>query len=117
MCSYLISVYLFLTSASPRFLEDVGLAKKKSELSRNLSGGMKRKLSIALAFIANSKTVVLDEPTAGVDPCSRRFIWDLILKYKKGLKSFYQMFFTCCLMILSGGWCSIIAFLVMLFSY
>ena len=45
---------------------------------------MKRKLSVALAFIANSRTVVLDEPTAGVDPYSRRCIWDLILKYKKG---------------------------------
>ena len=68
-----------------RFLEDVGLTKKKRELSKNLSGGMKRKLSVALAFIANSRTVVLDEPTAGVDPFSRRCIWDLILKYKKGI--------------------------------
>ena len=45
---------------------------------------MKRKLSVAMAFIANSKTVILDEPTSGVDPYSRRSIWDLILKYKKG---------------------------------
>ena len=37
-----------------------------------------------MAFIANSKTVILDEPTSGVDPYSRRSIWDLILKYKKG---------------------------------
>ena len=73
-----------------RFLEDVGLTKKKSELSKNLSGGMKRKLSVALAFIANSRTVVLDEPTAGVDPYSRRSIWDLILKYKKGMFYFVK---------------------------
>ncbi len=69
---------------SNRFLKDVGLPEKRRELSKNLSGGMKRKLSVALAFIANSKTVVLDEPTAGVDPYSRRSIWDLILSYKAG---------------------------------
>uniref|UniRef100_A0A8B9NUU9 ABC transporter domain-containing protein n=1 Tax=Apteryx owenii TaxID=8824 RepID=A0A8B9NUU9_APTOW len=49
-----------------------------------LSGGMKRRLSIAISFIGNSRTVVLDEPTSGVDPCSRRSIWDVLLKYKPG---------------------------------
>ena len=45
---------------------------------------MKRKISIAIAFIGNSKVVILDEPTAGVDPHSRRSIWNLLQKYKKG---------------------------------
>ncbi|XP_065674630.1 ATP-binding cassette sub-family A member 2 isoform X2 [Hydra vulgaris] len=67
-----------------RFLTDVGLEKKRNELSCNLSGGMKRKLSIALAFIGKSKVIILDEPTSGVDPYARRGIWDLILKYKAG---------------------------------
>uniref|UniRef100_A0A8B9QTT7 ABC transporter domain-containing protein n=1 Tax=Anas platyrhynchos TaxID=8839 RepID=A0A8B9QTT7_ANAPL len=49
-----------------------------------LSGGMKRRLSVAISFIGNSKTVILDEPTSGVDPCSRRSIWDVLLKYKAG---------------------------------
>uniref|UniRef100_A0A673MDI5 Zgc:172302 n=1 Tax=Sinocyclocheilus rhinocerous TaxID=307959 RepID=A0A673MDI5_9TELE len=48
------------------------------------SGGMQRKLSVAIAFIGGSKVVVLDEPTAGVDPYSRRGIWDLLLKYREG---------------------------------
>ena len=48
------------------------------------SGGMKRKLSVAIAFVGNVKTVILDEPTAGVDPYSRRSIWELLLKYKEG---------------------------------
>uniref|UniRef100_A0A3B4B8V1 P-type phospholipid transporter n=1 Tax=Periophthalmus magnuspinnatus TaxID=409849 RepID=A0A3B4B8V1_9GOBI len=64
-------------------LEDVGLLHKKHEQAKNLSGGMQRKLSVAIAFIGGSKVVVLDEPTAGVDPYSRRGIWDLLLKYRK----------------------------------
>ncbi|KAM6962503.1 phospholipid-transporting ATPase ABCA1 [Aplochiton taeniatus] len=64
-------------------LEDVGLLQKRHEQTRNLSGGMKRKLSVAIAFVGGSKVVVLDEPTAGVDPYSRRGIWDLLLKYRK----------------------------------
>ncbi|MCJ8737839.1 hypothetical protein PDJAM_G00028690 [Pangasius djambal] len=64
-------------------LEDVGLLHKRHEQTRNLSGGMQRKLSVAIAFIGGSKVVVLDEPTAGVDPYSRRGIWDLLLKYRK----------------------------------
>uniref|UniRef100_A0A673C5R9 Zgc:172302 n=1 Tax=Sphaeramia orbicularis TaxID=375764 RepID=A0A673C5R9_9TELE len=64
-------------------LEDVGLLHKRHEQTKNLSGGMKRKLSVAIAFVGGSKVVVLDEPTAGVDPYSRRGIWDLLLKYRK----------------------------------
>jgi ABC-type multidrug transport system ATPase subunit len=45
---------------------------------------MKRKLSVSMAFVAGSKTVILDEPTAGVDPYARRAIWDLLLQYKEG---------------------------------
>uniref|UniRef100_A0A8C2XMN0 P-type phospholipid transporter n=1 Tax=Cyclopterus lumpus TaxID=8103 RepID=A0A8C2XMN0_CYCLU len=58
-------------------LEDVGLLRG-SQLC-----GMQRKLSVAIAFVGGSKVVVLDEPTAGVDPYSRRGIWDLLLKYRK----------------------------------
>ncbi|XP_053179119.1 phospholipid-transporting ATPase ABCA1 [Scomber japonicus] len=64
-------------------LDDVGLLQKRHEQTKNLSGGMQRKLSVAIAFVGGSKVVVLDEPTAGVDPYSRRGIWDLLLKYRK----------------------------------
>ncbi|XP_008404880.1 ATP-binding cassette sub-family A member 1 isoform X2 [Poecilia reticulata] len=64
-------------------LEDVGLLQKRHDQTRNLSGGMQRKLSVAIAFVGGSKVVVLDEPTAGVDPYSRRGIWDLLLKYRE----------------------------------
>ena len=76
--------FLNLNHCSLRFLKDVGLENKRHELACTLSGGMKRKLSVALAFVAGSKVVILDEPTAGVDPYARRGIWDLLLHYKSG---------------------------------
>ncbi|XP_072306658.1 retinal-specific phospholipid-transporting ATPase ABCA4-like isoform X1 [Eucyclogobius newberryi] len=63
-------------------LQDIGLPHKRDELTQNLSGGMQRKLSVALAFVGGAKVVILDEPTSGVDPYSRRSIWDLLLKYR-----------------------------------
>ncbi|XP_034068007.1 retinal-specific phospholipid-transporting ATPase ABCA4-like [Gymnodraco acuticeps] len=65
-------------------LQDLGLPHKRNELTQNLSGGMQRKLSVALAFVGGAKVVILDEPTSGVDPYSRRSIWDLLLKYRAG---------------------------------
>ncbi|XP_056379091.1 retinal-specific phospholipid-transporting ATPase ABCA4 isoform X2 [Hyla sarda] len=65
-------------------LEDIGIPHKRNEESQNLSGGMQRKLSVAMALVGDSKVVVLDEPTSGVDPYSRRSIWDLLLKYRSG---------------------------------
>ncbi|KAM6949618.1 phospholipid-transporting ATPase ABCA1 [Aplochiton taeniatus] len=67
-----------------QMIEDVGLPHKRKELAKNLSGGMQRKLSVAIAFVGGSNIVILDEPTAGVDPYARRGIWELLLKYKQG---------------------------------
>ena len=53
------------------------------------TGGMQRKLSVAMAFVGGAKVVILDEPTSGVDPYSRRSIWDLLLKYREGKASSY----------------------------
>uniref|UniRef100_A0A4W6FGA7 ATP binding cassette subfamily A member 4 n=1 Tax=Lates calcarifer TaxID=8187 RepID=A0A4W6FGA7_LATCA len=65
-------------------LVDLGLPHKRDDEAQNLSGGMQRKLSVAMAFVGGSKVVILDEPTSGVDPYSRRSIWDLLLKYRNG---------------------------------
>ncbi|KAM6959867.1 phospholipid-transporting ATPase ABCA1 [Tautogolabrus adspersus] len=67
-----------------QMIKDVGLPHKRHDLAKNLSGGMQRKLSVAIAFVGGSKIVILDEPTAGVDPYARRGIWELLLKYKQG---------------------------------
>uniref|UniRef100_A0A673HB38 ABC transporter domain-containing protein n=1 Tax=Sinocyclocheilus rhinocerous TaxID=307959 RepID=A0A673HB38_9TELE len=67
-----------------QMIRDVGLPHKRKDLVKNLSGGMQRKLSVAIAFVGGSNVVILDEPTAGVDPYARRGIWELLLKYKTG---------------------------------
>ncbi|XP_068612159.1 LOW QUALITY PROTEIN: phospholipid-transporting ATPase ABCA1-like [Brachionichthys hirsutus] len=67
-----------------QMIKDVGLPHKRKDLAKNLSGGMQRKLSVAIAFVGGSDVIILDEPTAGVDPYSRRGIWELLLKYKQG---------------------------------
>lgn len=72
---------------------DLELTNKRHSLVQTLSGGMKRKLSVAIAFVGGSRAVILDEPTAGVDPYARRAIWDLILKYKQGEPSRPELFF------------------------
>jgi ABC-type multidrug transport system ATPase subunit len=64
-------------------IEDVALLEKRDTWSKNLSGGMKRKLSVAIAFCGDSKTVLLDEPTSGMDPFSRRFTWNVIRQYRQ----------------------------------
>ena len=66
------------------FLKDVELAGKGHTRAGNLSGGQKRALSVAIAFIGGSKVVILDEPTSGMDPQKRRKTWELITKHKQG---------------------------------
>ena len=65
-------------------LRDVELRAKKRTRAGALSGGMRRRLSVALAFAGDPSHVVLDEPTAGVDPRARRQIQSLLLKKAKG---------------------------------
>ncbi|XP_010279593.1 PREDICTED: ABC transporter A family member 1 [Nelumbo nucifera] len=65
-------------------IDEVGLADKVNTVVSSLSGGMKRKLSLGIALIGNSKVIILDEPTSGMDPYSMRSTWQLIKKIKKG---------------------------------
>jgi len=70
---------------SEELLEMVGLARRAKEQVRTFSGGMKRRLSIAMALVSDPQVLFLDEPTLGLDPQSRRGIWEHIagLKGKK----------------------------------
>ncbi|GMH55684.1 hypothetical protein TL16_g01967 [Triparma laevis f. inornata] len=63
---------------------DVGLGDKLETLSGALSGGMKRKLSVAVSLCGDPKFLLLDEPTSGMDPYSRRATWELLRKRKNG---------------------------------
>lgn len=51
---------------------------------RTLSGGQRRAVSCALALVGDSKVVILDEPTSGMDPFKRHQTWDMLLKHKQG---------------------------------
>ncbi|XP_015769367.1 PREDICTED: ATP-binding cassette sub-family A member 3-like [Acropora digitifera] len=67
-----------------QMIADIQLMDKVNWASCKLSGGMKRKLSCAIALIGGSQIVFLDEPTSGMDPYARRGTWDLLLKHKAG---------------------------------
>jgi ABC-2 type transport system ATP-binding protein len=67
---------------SEELLEMVGLAKRAKEQVRKFSGGMKRRLSIAMALVSDPQVLFLDEPTLGLDPQSRRGMWEHIAELK-----------------------------------
>ena len=64
------------------FINGIDLNSKKENLCKNLSGGEKRKLCIAIALIGNSKLVLLDEPTSGMDVISKRKLWNFLKEFK-----------------------------------
>jgi ABC-2 type transport system ATP-binding protein len=62
----------------PTLLEFAGLSRFTGRLAGQVSGGMKKKLALACSLIHEPQVVMLDEPTLGVDPVSRREFWDLL---------------------------------------
>lgn len=67
-----------------RTLRDIDLTDKANYSAKHLSGGQKRKLSIGIAVIGDPKIIILDEPTAGVDPYSRRHMWSVLQNRRHG---------------------------------
>ena len=59
----------------------VGLAEKRDARCRNLSGGQKRRVDLALGIIGDPELIFLDEPTTGLDPQGRRQIWDVVRNF------------------------------------
>lgn len=66
-----------------KFIYALDLWKVRHRPVGTFSGGMKRRLSVALSFVGRSRAVFLDEPTTGLDPLIRRKLWDLILDLKE----------------------------------
>ena len=67
-----------------KYVKLLKLEDKIDARAGSLSGGMKRKLSVGIAMCGNSKVVLCDEPTSGMDPAARRALWDLIQQEKSG---------------------------------
>lgn len=67
-----------------KYVRLIKLESKIDALAGTLSGGMKRKLSVCVAFCGGSKVVLCDEPTSGMDPAARRSLWDVLLAEKSG---------------------------------
>jgi len=67
---------------SEELLEMMALATRANDKARTFSGGMQRRLSIAMALVSDPQVLFLDEPTIGLDPQSRRGMWDYIVGLK-----------------------------------
>jgi ATP-binding cassette, subfamily A (ABC1), member 3 len=61
-----------------KLMKDVGVDDKRNALAHTLSGGNKRKLSVAIALCGGSKFILLDEPTSGMDLSARRQLWNML---------------------------------------
>lgn len=61
------------------YLSGLQIEEHASKQTQHCSGGTRRKLSFAMAMVGNPKIVLLDEPSTGMDPRSKRFLWDTIL--------------------------------------
>eukprot|EP01094_Clydonella_sp_ATCC50884_P004693 TRINITY_DN13724_c0_g1_i1.p1 TRINITY_DN13724_c0_g1~~TRINITY_DN13724_c0_g1_i1.p1 ORF type:complete len:845 (+),score=259.83 TRINITY_DN13724_c0_g1_i1:97-2631(+) len=68
-------------------LYKVGLDQYSSRMARALSGGMRRRLSIGTALLGDPEIIFLDEPTTGLDPETRKHIWDCLLEVKRKNRS------------------------------
>jgi ABC-type multidrug transport system ATPase subunit len=67
-----------IDTVTDELLESVGLLDVKNARVMTFSGGMKRRLSVAISSIGDPKIIFMDEPTTGMDPVSRRDVWTLI---------------------------------------
>ncbi|KAL1357257.1 hypothetical protein HN51_009202 [Arachis hypogaea] len=73
-----------INSITQTSLAEVRLTDSAKVRAGSYSGGMKRRLSVAISLIGDPKLVVLDEPTTGMDPITRRHVWDIIENAKRG---------------------------------
>ncbi|MCA0293948.1 MAG: ABC transporter ATP-binding protein [Actinobacteria bacterium] len=75
--------YSYLRPRADDLLEFAQLTEKSNEKVDNLSGGMKRRLTIARALVNEPRILLLDEPTTGLDPQARHILWDRLFRLKE----------------------------------
>uniref|UniRef100_A0A674JXH0 Cholesterol transporter ABCA5 n=1 Tax=Terrapene triunguis TaxID=2587831 RepID=A0A674JXH0_9SAUR len=81
-----LSIFAHIKGISPnaliqevqKVMNDLDMQPIRDNQAKKLSGGQKRKLSIGIAVLGSPKVLLLDEPTAGMDPCSRHIVWNLL---------------------------------------
>lgn len=66
-----------------KMIWEIELSDVQHQLASTLSGGQKRKLSVGIALIGDSKIIMLDEPTSGMDTTTRRRFWEMVKRYKE----------------------------------
>ena len=76
-----------LDNVVEKAIKDLNLKDHRNKLAGTLSGGNKRKLSVAMALIGNPPIILLDEPSAGMDPEARRFMWQVVEKVSQKEKN------------------------------
>ncbi len=75
---------LYPRSLDPRkLLSDVALEEKARSYPQDLSGGQRQRLALAIALVNDPQILILDEPTASLDPQSRRALWDIVLRLRE----------------------------------
>lgn len=74
---------LEIANETNKYIAMLEMEDKRKTLTFKLSGGMKRKLSIGIALCGNSRVVICDEPTSGMDSAGRRALWDILIEEKK----------------------------------
>jgi ABC-type Na+ transport system ATPase subunit NatA len=72
-------------------VESLGFPEKRKSMAGTLSGGQKRRLCVGISMVGGNSVVYLDEPTAGLDPVSRRQLWELVQKNRAG--QYFILFF------------------------